>query len=341
MTTRLRAVAGPALRLVVVGGAVWFLVRGLAWGRVADTLRGADVPLLVTVVALNAGMMTLKAARLRLLLSRTVSFKASFLAKLTASAINNVTPFRGGDVTRLWMLERHARISKSAAGALAVIESLFELLALAAISFAAALTMPPHRWAVRVTPVLLGAAVILLVLLRRLSASGRSSEEVASSASRTGRLRSFATRLAPGTRALREPRILWTVLLLSFAIWGVEVAMVLACASSIHLALGPALATVVLLGINLAVALPSLPAGAGTFESGAVLVLVLSGVSKEAGVAFALLYHVVQVVPVTFSGLIVVWQAGLRLDRLSASGDRGRGLVAEKHDRQTVKLAVR
>src|SRR5205814_1951820 len=134
-------------------------------------------------------------------------FKASFLAKLTASAINNVTPFRGGDVTRLWMLERHARISKSAAGALAVIESLFELVALAAISFAAALMLPPHRWAVRVTPVLLGAAVVLLVLLRRLSGSGRSSE---------GRLRSFAARLAPGTRALRDTGILWSVLLLSF-----------------------------------------------------------------------------------------------------------------------------
>lgn len=92
MTTRLRAVAGPTLRLVVVGGAAWFLVRGLAWGRVAETLHGANLPLLVTVVALNAGMMALKAARLRLLLSRTVSFKASFLAKLTASAINNVTP---------------------------------------------------------------------------------------------------------------------------------------------------------------------------------------------------------------------------------------------------------
>ena len=57
--------------------------------------------------------------------------------------------------------------------------------------------------------------------------------------------------------------------------------MVIVCASSIHLAISPALAAVVLLGINLAVALPSMPAGVGTFESGAVLVLLLSGVSKR------------------------------------------------------------
>ena len=95
--------------------------------------------------------MALKAARLRLLASRTASFKVSFLAKLTASAINNVTPLRGGDVTRVWMLERHARMSKSAAAALAVVESLFELVTLAAVSLVAAMTMPSQGWAVRVT----------------------------------------------------------------------------------------------------------------------------------------------------------------------------------------------
>ena len=296
-----------------------FLVRGLAWGRVADTLRGANLSLLAAVVALNAGMMALKAARLRVLASRAASFKVAFLAKLTASAINNVTPLRGGDVTRLWMLERHARISKSAAAALAVVESLFELVTLAAMSLVAAVTMPSQRWAVRVTPVLLGAAVILLVLLRRMNGWDESSRAVTSPASIIGRWRSLATRLAPGTRALRDTGTLWSALLLSFAIWGVEVAMVMVCASSIHLAISPALAAVVLLGINLAVALPSMPAGVGSFESGAVLVLVLSGMSKEVGVAVALLYHVVQVVPVTLSGLVVAWKAGVRLERLSTA----------------------
>ena len=208
------------------------------------------------------------------------------------------------------MLERHARISKSAAAALAVVESLFELVTLAAVSLVAAVTMPSQRWAVRVTPVLLGAAVILLVLLARVNGRGESSG---------GRLRSLATRFAPGTRALRDTGTLWRALFLSFAIWGVEVAMVMVCASSIHLAIGPALAAVVLLGINLAVALPSMPAGVGSFESGAVLVLVLSGMSKEVGVAVALLYHVVQVVPVTLTGLVVAWKAGVRLERLSTA----------------------
>jgi hypothetical protein len=314
MMPRLHAGARVALRVAVVGGAVLFLVRGLAWGRVAETLRGANLALLVAVVALNACMIALKAVRLRLLLSRAASFKACLLAKVTASAINNVTPFRGGDLTRLWMLERHARISKPAAGAVAAVEGLFELVALAAISFVAASTMPQQRWAMRVSPLLLSAAVILLAMLRHVSTP---SAHVASQPTSVGRLRAIAMRLAPGTRALREPGTLGRSLVLSLVIWCVELGMVVLCARAIHVSIGPALAAVVLLGINLAMALPSMPAGAGAFEGGAVLVLVLSGVIKEAGVAFALLYHVVQVVPVTLGGLIVAWRAGIRLDRLS------------------------
>jgi hypothetical protein len=46
MMPRLHAGARVALRVAVVGGAVLFLVRGLAWGRVAETLRGANLALL-------------------------------------------------------------------------------------------------------------------------------------------------------------------------------------------------------------------------------------------------------------------------------------------------------
>ena len=306
-----------SLRLVVVAGALVFVLRGVAWAQVGKTLRGASLPLLVAVVAVNACMMTLKAVRLQLLLTSTASLKACLLAKVTASAINNVVPFRGGDLARLWMLERHARIPKAAAVAVGVVEALFELLALAAISLAGASMIPGQRWAIHVTPALLGASVILIAALKYLS--GRSMARPAAARGPfdlSGRLRALAERLRAGTSGLRQPGAVAVVLILSFCVWGLEIAMVVLAARSVHLALSPALAAVVLLGINLALALPSMPAGAGTFEGGALLVLVLSGVAKEAGLAFALLYHLVQVVPVTLVGMAVISKAGMRLDRL-------------------------
>jgi uncharacterized protein (TIRG00374 family) len=317
MTARFRKAGLGSLRLVVVGGALVFVLRGVAWAQVGKTLGGASLPLLVAVVAVNACMMTLKAVRLQLLLTSMASLKACLLAKVTASAINNVVPFRGGDVARLWMLERHARIPKAAAAAVGVVEALFELLALATISLAGALMIPGQRWAIQVTPALLAASAALIAALKYLG--GRSTARPAEALGPfdlSGRLRALAKRLRAGTSGLRQPGTVPVVLILSFCVWGLEIAMVVLAARSVHLALSPALAAVVLLGINLALALPSMPAGAGTFEGGALLVLMLSGVTKEAGLAFALLYHLIQVVPVTLVGIVVISKAGIRLDRL-------------------------
>jgi uncharacterized protein (TIRG00374 family) len=123
-------------------------------------------------------------------------------------------------------------------------------------------------------------------------------------------------RMQPGTQALRRAGTIQRALGLSFGVWGVEITMVMLCARSIHLPVGPALAAVTLLGINLALALPSTPASAGAFESGALVVLMMAGVDKGTGVAFALLYHLVQVIPVTLVGLGIVAKAGVTLDRL-------------------------
>jgi uncharacterized protein (TIRG00374 family) len=59
----------------------------------------------------------------------------------------------------------------------------------------------------------------------------------------------------------------------------------------------------VMLTLNLAIAVPSTPAGVGAFELGAVAALRVLHVGEGPALAVALLYHVVQVVPVTVLGL--------------------------------------
>ena len=323
MIPGLRRAGLVALRVAVVGAALLFLLRGVAWTEVAAALRSTNVLLLFGVVAVNGCMMVVKASRLRLFLEQGPSFKSCFLAKLTTSAINNVVPFRGGDVARVWMLERHARIPKSAAAAVAVVEAIFELISLAVVALVGALALHRQRWAVGTASILLGAVVVGMWSLKRMN---RDRAVPLPDAPPTdgvlGRIRQFIrrflARVEPGTRALRKPKTVAVGMALSVGDWVVEMAMVMLCARAIHLSIGPALAAVTLLGINLAIALPSMPASAGAFESGATLVLVLSGIPKGPAVAFALLYHVVQVIPVTLAGLAVVSRAGVTLDRLAA-----------------------
>jgi uncharacterized membrane protein YbhN (UPF0104 family) len=286
--------AAIALRVAVVIAAMAFLARGIDWRDVASRLAHASLPLLAVVVALNGCMMAVKAARLRLLLGPgRVSFRACFAALLCSSALNNVTPLRGGDLARLWMLQRQAGVTKSAALGVALVERSFEMLALAAFALGPTLLgLVAQRWVLVAAPAVAAVTVALLLVLWRARASAR---------------------LAGAARVLRGGGTAARALALSLAAWTLEAAMIVTCARAIALPIGAALAPVILLAINLAIVLPSTPASAGPFESAVVLVLGLAGIAKGPAVAFAFLYHAVQVAPVTLAGLAVVTRNGLTL----------------------------
>jgi uncharacterized membrane protein YbhN (UPF0104 family) len=63
----------------------------------------------------------------------------------------------------------------------------------------------------------------------------------------------------------------------------------------------------VLVAVNLALAIPFAPPGnIGTLELGAVLALFEFGVPKEQALAFAVCYHLLQVVPIGILGFVLV-----------------------------------
>src|SRR4029079_10215533 len=62
-------------------------------------------------------------------------------------------------------------------------------------------------------------------------------------------------------------------------------------------------AGLILLTLNLAIAVPSTPGQVGAFEAGAVAGLRAMGVELAPALAFALVYHVMQVGPVLLAGL--------------------------------------
>ena len=72
-------------------------------------------------------------------------------------------------------------------------------------------------------------------------------------------------------------------------------------------------AVAVLIGVNVALAVPFGPPGnAGTLEAGATLALVGFGVSKDQALAFALVYHLLQVIPIGILGAIFAGRAARR-----------------------------
>jgi hypothetical protein len=118
------------------------------------------------------------------------------------------------------------------------------------------------------------------------------------------------TRARHGLSATGDPRALAGSLLASSASWMVEIVVVLFAFEAMGFHLPWPAAVAVLIGVNVALAMPFAPPGnAGTLEAGATVGLVSFGVPKEQALAFALLYHLLQIVPIGILGAVFAGRA--------------------------------
>ena len=99
---------------------------------------------------------------------------------------------------------------------------------------------------------------------------------------------------------------------LSLAGWLAELGILRICLAAFGLPSSGATALLVLLGINVATALPGPPANVGTFEAGIVGGLALAGIPFDRALVFALGYHLIMTVPVAAAGAIVLVVRGRR-----------------------------
>jgi uncharacterized membrane protein YbhN (UPF0104 family) len=95
--------------------------------------------------------------------------------------------------------------------------------------------------------------------------------------------------------------------------WGLEIYVVLFTLRAFHLHVPIGTSLLVLMAVNLALVVPfAPPANLGSLEVGATLALMESGVSKETGLAVALVYHLLQVIPIGFAGLALASRSLLK-----------------------------
>src|SRR5206468_4777061 len=109
-----------------------------------------------------------------------------------------------------------------------------------------------------------------------------------------------------GLAAANRPSALGLSLGASLVSWALEVNVTAIAMRAVGLHLPLSAAFLVLLAVNLALAFPFAPPGnLGTLEVGATLALVGFGVAKEQALAFGLVYHFLQILPIGILGLIL------------------------------------
>ena len=271
------------LVVVAIAATLAATMRHITFNRVVEVLRSVDLIRLSVLVslALTLGFL-LRAARFRALLDSLNGRRAPLFDVLASVVLsqgaNNVLPLRAGELVRTrdfvaWGLPlRRVAVAQ-------VIEKIVEVATL--LGWVLIVMSRP-------VPALLVAGSVASILGAWFFLAPSHGRKALGLIGRIIRVESLLKALG------------WSVLA-----DGAEVALIAVCLGSLGIHASLPMSVAVLAGVNLAIALPSTPGHLGVFEAGAAVGLLFAGVSGEVAVSFALLYRIVQWVPVTLAAGIL------------------------------------
>jgi len=236
-----------------------------------------------------------KGACWRILLAPRHVVKTSRLFRYTiaAFATSVIAPARAGEVVRLWTLKRREQVPLADTAAVAVAEKLLDGVSMLML-------VAPIPWLLPGLPAWVGesilvcAAIALVVFGALFVAVGRVDLHEKSS---------WLARFIAGMHVVRSARRLAASLGVLVLVWLADLAMVTLVLYAVGIDLPIAAGLLILFTTNLTIMVPSTPAQVGALEVGALAATRLLGVPDEPAVAFALLYHGLQVFPLLAAGL--------------------------------------
>jgi len=212
---------------------------------------------------------------------------------LAGSAVSNLVPARAGYAARALLVRRDGVPLAAAAGTF-LLEEIYNVLVLAVLALPLPWVLPlPPRVSGMLRLVAVGA-VLGIAAAFWLAAAGRV------------RPTGLVARVSKGLTLLSSTRSAAIVLLQSFAMWLLDVGQILLAMAAVGMRPGFFAATLVLLFINLVNAVPATPGQVGLFEAGATAACVIAGATPEQGIAVGVLYHMMQLIPETVLGALVL-----------------------------------
>jgi uncharacterized membrane protein YbhN (UPF0104 family) len=303
----------------MLAAALAWVIKDVSWASFAETAASAS-PLWITLAALvNIGAVLAMAARWHALLrplAPRVRYVDTLKAMVMGFAVSVVVPARAGELARAEWLGRRTGISRASILGTILLDHLVNaagmFLGIAALPLVLDLPGWLHSaiWLALVVFAAVGSAVFQL----RPKAGQAAPDGAHGPGGRVGgAIADFLARVRLGLTAMGDRRALLRSLLASVLAWLLEIQVVFVTlrAFDIHVPFGVSL--LVLMAVNLALVVPFAPPGNfGTIEVGATLALMESGVPKEHALAFALVYHFLQVIPLTLGGLALAGRSLLR-----------------------------
>jgi glycosyltransferase 2 family protein len=304
------AIALRVVAIIAVVAALWWFVREMDVAALGRALRTATIWPLAVAAVLNFVCMLGKAACWRIMLAprHRVATLRLFRYTIAAFAASALAPARAGEVLRVWILKRRDGVPAPETAAVAVAEKLLDGMSMLIL-------VAPVPWLLPGLPSWIAGAIALcaaiaIVLFIGLFIAVRwiDREKLATS---PGVIRRFIA----GLHALRSPKRVLGSLGILLLVWAADLGEVTLVLYAVGIDLPVVAGLLILFTLNLTIMVPSTPAGIGALEVGAIVALNILHVEHAPALAFALLYHALQVIPIIVVGLLLELRLVLGRDR--------------------------
>ncbi len=231
---------------------------------------------------------------------------------------NNVLPLRAGEFVRVYVVGRRRRHGFWIALATLVVERVLDSLAIVLILGVLVLLIPVpavFRNAALIVLAIDVAGVAALTCLAVFPASGRRG------LARVGRFLPAIERriervydtFVRGLEGIRTPRHLLPLLVWTIVVWLLPAIAAWTTLRAVDLDLPFLAGWVVLAFVGLGISIPSAPGYIGVFHFAATKAVELFGIGASAAVAFAIVFHACQFIPVTLVGWFYLVREGVSL----------------------------
>ncbi|MDD5302217.1 MAG: lysylphosphatidylglycerol synthase transmembrane domain-containing protein [Elusimicrobia bacterium] len=327
-----KKVLSAVVAFAITGFFLWLALRKVEFAALGAALAAARFGWLIPMLAIVYLDLLVRAARWRVLLSRTRPLPAPVwdLFKLEAIglAVNNVLLLRLGELARAGLAARRLGIPAAAALASVAIERALDVAALLTI-FVLATRLAPGIApvsVVRAALLLLGAAIGALIVLAAAESSLAPGGFAERRLRRWPRVHTFVEQLALGAAVLRSPAAAAKAAALSLLLWSVDAALYWAGAYALGLGgiMDYPRAVLTLSWAGAISAIPAAPGGIGTFENFVASILHTFGASPDLALAYALLTHMIMYLLVTVTGLVFLSREGVSLAQLREEVERNK-----------------
>jgi len=310
MTSRIGKVVRVVILLVIIAALVAF-ARTVNWHDTWHAIQRTSPGILAVAAIVNILSLVLKGVRWWIFL-RPIGVTSLWLAMratFAGAALNNILIAQGGEAARVIFVARSAHVPSERVLATLALERLFELVGYVVLLALAAtfLRLPPQLEEAR--PFAIVALVVVIALLVYLVRHPEKAELPAvTGEGLLGRAKAYGRSFLRTLTSISSPsRFSWS-LLVSVAVWALQVATYHLTAMAAHLDL-PLVGTIAaMLAVNLGFAVRATPGNVGVFQMMYAVTAAAFGLDKDAATGVAFLIQAQQILPVTLLGLLAAPQ---------------------------------